>query len=127
MVSYVKIKSREEIKSIATLDGCDLVIEPCVITDEMFNFCGKTLEVLFYDENDNTCKLKMSDDSYDDFNLWWPCSTLLNPITGGEFDPKLVDFDVYKFGDLFVRVNHKDKTIYPDFYCTKQDALLSSK
>jgi hypothetical protein len=125
MASYVKIKSREEIESIATLDDGALIIEPCVITEEMLNFCGKTLEVLFFDENDNTCKLKMNDD--DDLNLWWPCSTLLNPNTGGEFNPKLVDFDVYKFGDLFVRVNHKDKTIYPDFYCTKQDALLLSK
>ena len=125
MASYVKIKSREEIESITTFDGRDLIVEPCVITEEMFNFCGKTLEVLFFDESDNTCKLKMSDS--DDLNLWWPCSTLLNTITGSEFDPKLVDFDVYKFGDLFVRVNHKDKTIYPDFYCTKQDALLSSK
>lgn len=127
MASYVKIKSREEIESIATLDGDALVIEPCVITEEMLNFCGKTLEVLFFDENDNTCKLKMSDDSYEDLNFWWPCSTLLNPNTGSDFDQKLVDFDVYKFGDLFVRVNHQNKTIYPDFYYTKQDALLSSK
>ncbi len=127
MASYVKIKSREEIESIAILDDGALIIEPCVITEEMLNFCGKTLEVLFFDESDNTCKLKMSDDSYEDLNFWWPCSTLLNPNTGSDFDPKLVDFDIYKFGDLFVRVNHKNKTIYPDFYYTKQDALLSSK
>ena len=31
-------------------------------------------------------------------------------------------FEVYQFGDLFVRVDSRNKTVYPEFYNTYQEA-----
>lgn len=35
---------------------------------------------------------------------------------------KKSDYDIWKFGDLFVIVNTKEKSIFPDFFTTKEDA-----
>ncbi len=34
-------------------------------------------------------------------------------------------FEVYQFGDLYVKVNTEDKTVFPEFFNTREEALLN--
>lgn len=118
---YVRIKSEEEIKKIAYQDGSEFVIDPCVITKEMFEYCGGVYKIAQYDESDQTCILDLGIPG----DLWWPISTLENPETSEKLSNKIKEYDIYSFGDLFVRVDHNTKTILPEFFSTKEEALLN--
>ena len=118
---YARIKSEREIRKISYYDGSELVIEPCVITEKMFEYCNGTYRIVQYDESDQTCLLDMG--TFE--NFWWPMSTLEDPESNQELHDKIKEYDVYNFGDLFVRVDHNTKTILPEFFSTKEEALLN--
>lgn len=119
---YVRIKSEDEIKKIGSYDmGLEFVIEPCVITEKMFEYCGGTYKIVRYDESDQTCLLDMGTS----IEFWWPISTLEDLESNQELRDKVKEYDVYKFGDLFVKVNHNTKTILPEFFNTREEALLN--
>ena len=115
---YARIKSEGEIKEIAYLDGSEFVIDPCVITEEMFKHCGEIYKIVQYEESDQTCILDLGIPE----DLWWPVSILEDPESNKEL---VKEYDVYNFGDLFVRVDHSTKTILPEFFSTKEEALLN--
>lgn len=118
---YARIKSEEEIREIAYQDGSALVIEPCVITEEMFKYCEGIFKISEYEESDQTCLLDLGNDK----ELWWPMSILEDPESNKELCDKIKEYDVYNFGDLFVKVDHSTKTILPEFFTTKEEALLN--
>ena len=118
---YARIKSEKEIKEIAYQDGSELVIDPCVITKEMFKYCGEIYKIVQYEESDQTCILDLGIPE----DLWWPMSILEDPESSKELYDKIKEYDVYNFGDLFVRVDHNTKTILPEFFSTKEEALLN--
>ena len=118
---YARIKSEKEIKEIAYLDGSEFVIDPCVITEEMFKYCGEIYKIVQYEESDQTCILDLGIPE----DLWWPMSILEDPESSKELYDKIKEYDIYNFGDLFVRVDHSTKTILPEFFSTKEEALLN--
>lgn len=118
---YARIKSEKEIKEIAYQDGSELVIDPCVITKEMFKYCGEIYKIVQYEESDQTCILDLGIPE----DLWWPMSILEDPESSKELYDKIKEYDIYNFGDLFVRVDHSTKTILPEFFSTKEEALLN--
>lgn len=118
---YARIKSEEEIRKIAYQDGSELVIDPCVITKEMFKYCGEIYKIVQYEEKDQTCILDLGTPE----DLWWPMSILEDPESNKELYDKIKEYDIYNFGDLFVRVDHSTKTILPEFFSTKEEALLN--
>lgn len=118
---YARIKSEKEIKEIAYQDGSELVIDPCVITKEMFKYCGEIYKIVQYEESDQTCILDLGIPE----DLWWPMSILEDPESSKELYDKIKEYDIYNFGDLFVRVDHSTKTILPEFFSTKEEVLLN--
>ena len=46
---YARIKSEEEIREIAYKDGSEFIIDPCVITKEMFEYCGEVYKIVQYE------------------------------------------------------------------------------
>jgi hypothetical protein len=118
---YARIKSEEEIRKIAYQDGSEFVIDPCVITKEMFKYCGDIYKIVHYEESDQTCILDLGTPE----DLWWPMSILEDPESNKELYDKIKKYDIYKFGDLFVKVDHSTKTILPEFFSTKEEALLN--
>lgn len=118
---YARIKSEGEIRKIAYQDGSELVVDPCVITKEMFKYCGEIYKIIQYDESDQTCILNLKTPE----EFWWPMSTLEDPESNKELRDKVKEYDVYSFGDLFVKVDHNTKTILPEFFNTREEALLN--
>ncbi len=118
---YARIKSEKEIRKIAYRDGSEFVIDPCVITEEMFEYCGEIYKIIQYDESDQTCILDLGSKEA----LWWPMSILEDPESNQELHDKIKEYDIYCFGDLFVKVDHNTKTILPEFFSTKEEALLN--
>ena len=119
---YAKIKSEDEIKKIGSYDlGHEFVIEPCVITEEMFKYCSGIYKIVQYDESDQTCLLNLGASG----DFWWPMSTLEDPESNQELYDKVKEYDVYNFGGLFVKVDHNTKTILPEFFNTREEALLN--
>ena len=119
---YARIKSENEIKKIGFYDiSHEFIIEPCVITEEMFKYCDGIFKISEYEESDQTCLLDLGNDK----ELWWPISTLEDPESDKELFNKIKEYDVYKFGDLFVKVDHNTKTVLPEFFTTKEEALLN--
>ena len=118
---YARIKSEEEIRKIAYKDSSEFVIDPCVITEEMFKYCGEIYKIVQYEESDQTCILDLGISE----DLWWPMSILEDPESSKELYDKIKEYDIYNFGDLFVRVDHSTKTILPEFFSTKEEALLN--
>lgn len=118
---YARIKSEREIRKIGSYDLNEFVIEPCVITEEMFEYCNGTYKIVRYDESDQTFLLDLGTSE----NLWWPMSALEDPESNQELRDKVKEYDVYNFGDLFVKVDHSTKTILPEFFNTREEALLN--
>ena len=52
-------------------------------------------------------------------------SILEDPESNKELYDKVKEYDIYNFGDLFVRVDHNTKTILPEFFSTQEEALLN--
>lgn len=97
-------------------DNCDsaggVETEGNTFVSDMKKYCGREAIITEYFSDTHFCI------DIDGENWGWTIGMV-------EVGERKSNYDVFKFGDLYVKVNTEDKTIFPEFYNTPEEASAS--
>ena len=107
----VRVKSLEWYRDNCSSGG-GVVTKGNTFVSDMKKYCGREAIITEYFSDIHFCI------DIDSENWGWTIGMV-------EVCERKPNYDVFKFGDLYVKVNTEDKTIFPEFYNTPEEATAS--